>query len=170
MFRRAISTYIYIISFSISDNGANTNVLNNDLLAFNSFIGKKFIGKIKSKVGNKFVIETVFWKSALKGDAVRATHKFNDDEVLGETLIMFDQLENDISCWYFSSGGISRKSKFLNKSNEIIFLEDVSRYSNSITKIRTTYKLSKNSSYQKVTQYLINNVWTKGENVLYEVF
>ena len=79
---------------------------------------------------------------------------------------MYDQLENDISCWYFSSGGISKKSKFLSKSNDIIFLEDVSRNNNSITKIRTTYKLNKNSSYQKVTQYLINNVWTRGEKVL----
>jgi hypothetical protein len=83
---------------------------------------------------------------------------------------MYDQLEDDISCWYFSSGGISRKSKFLSKSNEIIFLEDVSRNKNSITKIRTKYELNTINTYEKVTQYLINNVWTKGERVLYEIF
>ena len=170
MYRRIISTLIFVLSFSFSDKRVESILLHNDLIAFNSLIGKNFIGEIKSKVGSRFITEIVSWESALKGDAVKASHIFNDDELLGETLIMYDQLENDISCWYFSSGGISKKSKFLSKSNDIIFLEDVSRNNNSITKIRTTYKLNKNSSYQKVTQYLINNVWTKGEKVLYQVF
>jgi len=170
MYRDFIIALTFILSLGISEDKTKSDILHNDLLPFNRLIGKKFIGQIQSKTGTQFITETVFWESALKGDAVRATHSFNEDELLGETLIMYDQLENQFSCWYFSSGGISRKSKFLNKFNGIIFLEDVSRNNNSITKIRTKYEFDKIDSYQKVTQYLINNVWTKGERVLYEIF
>ena len=170
MYKKLNLIIILISSFILAEPRKGSSMLNKDLLVFNSLIGKNYIGKIQNKTGNQLITETVFWESALKGDAVRVTHSFNQDELLGETLIMYDQLEDDISCWYFSSGGISRKSKFLSKSNEIIFLEDVSRNKNSITKIRTKYELNTVNTYEKVTQYLINNVWTKGERVLYEIF
>ena len=170
MYKKLNLIIILISSFILAEPRKESSVLNKDLLVFNSLIGKNFIGKIHNKTGNQLITETVFWESALKGDAVRVTHSFNQDELLGETIIMYDHLEDDISCWYFSSGGISRKSKFLSESNDIIFLEDVSRNKNSITKIRTTYELNTINTYQKVTQYLINNIWTKGERVLYEIF
>ena len=81
---------------------------------------------------------------------------------------MFDGKEKSYSCWYFSSGGISNKSKFLIEDNKIIFFEDVSENNNSITKIRTSYIISENGGYYKKILYLINNVWVKGNNILYK--
>ena len=51
---------------------------------------------------------------------------------------------------------------------QIIFIEDVSKNNNSITKIRTKYEFIKNDTYEKNIQFLINNVWTKGSNIIYK--
>ena len=110
----------------------------------------------------------VKWETAFNGDAVRIKHYINQKELIGESIIMFDQLENRFSRWYFSSGGISNKSEFLIENNKITFVEDVSKNNNSITKIRISYEYHKKDEYYEITKYLINSVWIKGSKVLFK--
>lgn len=140
----------------------------NDLSNFEMFIGKKYIGIIENKKNDTIGHEVVKWELALRGHAIKLYQYINETELVGESIIMFDEDNDQFSCWYFSSGGVSRKSKLLYNNKQIIFIEDVSKNKNSITKIRTKYEFIKNDTYEKNIQFLINNVWTKGSNIIYK--
>lgn len=164
LFKRSIILFIFLSSV----HGDEGKTILNDLKIFESFIGKTFVTNIENKKKKLIGREVVKWESVLKGDAIKIHQYINKNELVGESIIMYD-IENDqISCWYFSSGGVVRKSKLLKNENQIIFIEDVTKNNNSITKIRTRFKFIEKSSYQKTTQFLINNVWTEGTKFVYK--
>lgn len=162
------AVFLFFLNISKSDHSNDLFLLHDDLKVFKYFIGKTFSGEIQNYKKDSYVNEIVNWEAIFKGNGIRIKHSINNDEFIGESIIMFDGKEKSYSCWYFSSGGISNKSKFLIEDNKIIFFEDVSENNNSITKIRTSYLISENGGYYKKILYLINNVWVKGNNILYK--
>lgn len=161
--------FIFFFIELIFGNQIRNNIrLFDDLKNFKKFVGKTFIGNIENKNNDSIGHEIIKWELALKGDAIKIYQHINENELVGESIIMFDQATNQFSCWYFSSGGVSKKSKVIVNGEQIILIEDVSKNNNSITKIRTKYEFIKSDSYIKNTQFLINNVWTKGLEINYK--
>jgi hypothetical protein len=158
---------IIIISLLFGNQSKDNKILNRDLIKFENLVGKSFSADIENKIKDSIGLEIVKWELALDGNAVKIIQNININDLISESIIMFDNVDNQFSCWSFTSGGMTSKSKLLDKSKHVTFMEDVSHNNNSITKIRTEYKFVKNNVYIRYKYFLINNVWTKGSKITF---
>ena len=54
------------------------------------------------------------------------------------------------------------------ENEKIIFIEDVSKNRNGITKIKTSFRFLNNGSLHSKIKYFMNNLWVDGNDIFYE--
>ena len=144
------------------------NSISDKLILFKPFLGKIFRGKIINSKVNDSIYNIHRWYSVLNGNAIRMTHEINNGEYLSEAFILWDEKLNRLRSWHFNSSGIVviKDVKFVD--DNLIFIEDVSKNKNGITKVKTIYNFIYNGKLQNRTRFLMDNIWVDGGESIYD--
>ncbi|MEY4567711.1 MAG: hypothetical protein RLY14_2681 [Planctomycetota bacterium] len=138
-----------------------------ELKIFEPLLGKTFRGKFANSTPEKPVYDVSHWERALNGRAVRILHSVNDGEYGGETMMMWNEKEQRITYWYFTTAGFVTQGHFEINGQEWASIEKVTGNKNGITEVKATSTLKKDGSLHVVSKYLKDNAWVPGHEIHY---
>jgi hypothetical protein len=130
-------------------------------------LGKTWKGAFKNSTPEKPIVDVERWERALNGKAVRLLHSLNEGSYGGETIFIWDEKNQTVAYYYFTTGGFMTTGTVTFKDGKMITREIVSGAANGITEVRGTSEIRPDSFYVK-TEYLKNGDWVPGHEVTYK--
>ncbi|WP_394174392.1 hypothetical protein [Thalassotalea litorea] len=132
---------------------------------------KPYLGGWQSDMGKNQqgdpMIDISVWQRALNGNAVRTLHSINDGAYGGESLIFWDESENKIKFYYFTTASFYTSGWMeVTSDNAFTAYEDVTGSEQGITQVKSTSTLSENEITVS-TSYLKNGEWTEPQSRKY---
>ncbi len=159
---------ILLFFFSLSFSQKDMSNLSDHLKPFQSYIGKSFSGNFTNSRVSNFVYGDCSFKRVLNGAAVYMVESINKGDYIIESMIMWDPEKEFLRSWHFTSAGKIIQKKVEIENEKIIFIEDVSKNRNGITKIKTSFRFLNNGSLHSKIKYFMNNLWVDGNDIFYE--
>lgn len=116
------------------------------------------------------MIDRSSWSRALNGQAIKTVHSINDGEYGGETMIFWDQKQEKIAYYYFTTAGFyTHGTMTYNPATQSLeALENVENNAQGITQVRSHSVLDKSGKLEISSEYLQNGKWVKGHGALYK--
>ncbi|TKB47553.1 hypothetical protein E8M12_01000 [Thalassotalea mangrovi] len=130
------------------------------LAMFQPYFGGWQANMGKNQQGEE-MIDVSVWQRALNGNAVRTLHSINDGAYGGESLIFWDESEQKIKFYYFTTASFYTSGWMeITGDNQFTAFEDVTGSEQGITQVKSTSELSENEITIS-TSYLKNGEWTE---------
>ncbi len=143
--------------------------LDPQLEGFRPFLGKTFRGEMRNSTPEKPAFDVQRFERALNGKAVRALHSINDGVYGGETLIFWDKAKNQISYFYFTTGGFYTTGSMTITNNKYTSLEKVAGASEGVTEVKGSGELKPDGTFVTSSEYLKEGKWVPGHGAVYKV-
>ena len=106
------------------------------------------------------------WERVLNGKAVRVTHSINDGAYGGETIFIWDEKQQAVTYYYFTTAGFMTTGTATFKDGKVLTREVVSGSANGTTEVRATSEILPDSLHVR-SEHFKNGEWTPGHEVTY---
>lgn len=158
----------FLVLFCCS-SAATELVLHPELEIFRPFIDSHWEGDLTEPGKDKKMIDRSIWSRALNGQAIKTVHSINDGDYGGETMIFWDQKQQKIAYYYFTTAGFyTHGTMTYNATTKSIeALEKVENNKQGITQVRSSSVLD-DKVLKVSSEYLQNNKWVKGHSAVYK--
>ncbi len=145
-------------------------VLHPELEIFRPFLESHWEGDLTEPGKDKKMIDRSIWSRALNGQAIKTVHSINDGDYGGETMIFWDQKQQKIAYYYFTTAGFyTHGTMTYNPATKSIeALENVENNAQGITQVRSSSVLDEKGVLNVSSEYLQNGKWIKGHSALYK--
>ncbi|MDF3125634.1 hypothetical protein [Rheinheimera sp. 1928-s] len=161
--------YLILVLFSFSSVAAEP-VLHPELEIFRPFLDSHWEGDLTEPGKEKKMIDRSNWSRALNGQAIKTVHSINDGDYGGESMIFWDQKQQKIAYYYFTTAGFythgTMSYNAVTKSIEAV--EQVENNAQGITQVRSHSVLDQSGKLEVSSEYLQNGKWVKGHSALYK--
>jgi hypothetical protein len=159
-----------LLTFCSFLTSAAEPVLHPQLELFRPFLDSHWQGDLTEPGKEKKTIDRSVWSRTLNGQAIKTIHSVNDGEYGGETMIFWDQKQQKIAYYYFTTAGFYTHGtmSYDEKSKRIEALENVENNAQGITQVRSFSVLNPDGTLQVSSEYLQNGQWVKGHSALYK--
>jgi hypothetical protein len=142
--------------------------LNPHFEALRPLLGKTWKGIFEGSKPDKPTIDVSRWERALNGQAVRVLHSINQGAYGGETLFIWNEKEQRIEYFYFTTGGFMTTGTMQAKDGKIETREQVKGDAGGVTEVRGTSEIQPEGTFHVKAEYLKNGQWTLGHEVTYK--
>jgi hypothetical protein len=165
-----VKTLWFILALFSCSSGAAEMVLHPELEIFRPFVDSHWEGDLTEPGKDKKMIDRSSWSRALNGQAIKTMHSINDGDYGGETMIFWDQKQQKIAYYYFTTAGFYTHGTMTynatTKSTEA--LEYVENNKQGITQVRSSSVLDDTGVLKVSSEYLQNDKWIKGHSAVYK--
>ncbi|WP_440054564.1 hypothetical protein ACSLBF_17210 [Pseudoalteromonas sp. T1lg65] len=136
--------------------------LDEKLAVFAPYLGT-WQSDFEVKSGQPKVQDISKWERALNGKAIRTLHSINEGMYGGESLIFWDQSQQSLKFYYFTTAGFYTHGTLeVVSPTEFVAFEEVTNSKEGITQVKSSSHFTENA-FIVSTQYLKNGQWTKPE-------
>lgn len=159
-----------IIAFFSFASFAAEPALHPELEIFRPFLNSHWEGDLTEPGKEKKMIDRSIWSRALNGQAIKTVHSINDGEYGGETMIFWDEKQQKIAYYYFTTAGFyTHGTMTYNATTKSIeALEYVENNKQGITQVRSSSVLDDTGVLKVSSEYLQNDKWIKGHSAVYK--
>ncbi|HJS14835.1 MAG TPA: hypothetical protein VJ795_07145 [Rheinheimera sp.] len=169
---KALCLIIALFSFaSVSFTSVATEpALHPELEIFRPFLESHWEGDLTEPGKEQKMIDRSVWSRALNGQAIKTVHSINDGEYGGETMIFWDEKQQKIAYYYFTTAGFyTHGTMNYDKATKAIeALENVENNAQGITQVRSHSVLDQSGTLEVSSEYLQKGQWVKGHSALYK--
>ena len=130
-------------------------------------LGKTWRGEFKDSTPEKPLVDVMRCERALNGKAVRILHSLNQGMYGGETLLMWDEKQQTIAYFYFTTAGFRTTGTLTARDGKFITRESVTGNANGITEVQGTSEVLPDGTYHVKTEYLKGSERSPGRDVTY---
>lgn len=147
-----------------------TGSLHEKLEPLRPYLGQYWQGMLSQPGADKAVIDRSHWSRALNGQAIKTVHSINDGEYGGESFIFWDEKQQSLAYYYFTTAGFYTHGtmQFDVGSNEFIATEKVENNQNGITEVKSYSRLMPDGTLVTKSSYLQNGNWVDGHSATYQ--
>lgn len=165
-----MKTLWFILALFSCSSGAAEMVLHPELEIFRPFVDSHWEGDLTEPGKDKKMIDRSSWSRALNGQAIKTMHSINDGDYGGETMIFWDQKQQKIAYYYFTTAGFyTHGTMTYNATTKSIeALEYVENNKQGITQVRSSSVLDDTGVLKVSSEYLQNDKWIKGHSAVYK--
>jgi hypothetical protein len=165
-----VKTLWFILALFSCSSGAAEMVLHPELEIFRPFVDSHWEGDLTEPGKDKKMIDRSSWSRALNGQAIKTMHSINDGDYGGETMIFWDQKQQKIAYYYFTTAGFyTHGTMTYNATTKSIeALEYVENNKQGITQVRSSSVLDDTGVLKVSSEYLQNDKWIKGHSAVYK--
>jgi hypothetical protein len=132
------------------------------------FIGKTWKGAAVDPESETETYDVSRWERALNGQAVRILHSLNEGQYGGETIIMWDEDQQSLIYYYFTTMGFYTRGTMTFDAGVFTGHEFVSGKAGGITEVKATGELLPDGRLLSRSEYLQNDEWVPGHEFIYE--
>jgi len=145
-------------------------LLHPQLEIFRPFLDSHWEGDLTEPGKEQKMIDRSIWSRALNGQAIKTVHSINHGDYGGETMIFWDEKQQKIAYYYFTTAGFyTHGTMSYNAANKSIdALENVENNKQGITQVRSTSVLDVKGTLTVSSEYLQHGKWKKGHSALYK--
>ncbi|EGM78063.1 hypothetical protein Rhein_1480 [Rheinheimera sp. A13L] len=164
---KALCLIIALFSFSLT---AAEPVLHPELEIFRPFLDSHWEGDLTEPDKEKKMIDRSSWTRALNGQAIKTVHSINDGDYGGESMIFWDQKQQKIAYYYFTTAGFYTHGTMTYNvaTKSIEALEKVENNKQGITQVRSSSVLDEQGTLKVSSEYLKDGNWVKGHSATYK--
>lgn len=164
---KALFLILALFSFSLA---AAEPVLHPELEIFRPFLDSHWEGDLTEPGKEKKMIDRSSWSRALNGQAIKTVHSINDGDYGGESMIFWDQKQQKIAYYYFTTAGFyTHGTMTYNAATKSIeALEKVENNKQGITQVRSSSVLDEQGTLKVSSEYLKDGKWVKGHGATYK--
>ena len=141
--------------------------LNSHLEPLRPLLGKTWKGVFEGSKPEKSTVDMSRWERALNGQAVRVLHSINQGIYGGETLFVWNEKNQVVEYFYFTTAGYMTTGTMLVRNGRIETREVVKGDSDGVTEVRATSEIQPQGSFHVKAEYLKKGEWTPGHEVTY---
>jgi hypothetical protein len=138
-----------------------------ELQPLSPFVGKTWKGTFASSTPESPMVDVSRWEWALNGRAIRILHSLNDGEYGGESIIMWDESEESLVAYYFTTAGFSTRAIIEADASGYRSTEEVTGHQGGITSVESHAVLHPDGRLESVSRYLRNGTWEDGHSITY---
>jgi len=142
--------------------------LNPHLEPLRPLLGKTWRGVFAGGKPDKPTVDVSRWERALNGQAVRVVHSINQGAYGGETLFIWNEKEQTIEYFYFTTAGFMTTGTMQIKNGKIETREQVKGDAGGVTEVRGTSEIQSEGTFHVKAEHLKNGQWTLGHEVTYK--
>lgn len=152
-------------------SAATEPVLHPELEVFRPFLDSYWEGDLTEPGKEKKMIDRSVWRRALNGQAIKTVHSINEGEYGGETMIFWDEKQQKIAYYYFTTAGFyTHGTMSYDKVTKVIeALENVENNAQGITQVRSRSMLDQSGKLEVSSEYLQKGKWVKGHSASYKL-
>ena len=147
--------------------GADPPSLDSHLEPLRPLLDKTWKGPFKNSTPEKPVIDVARWERALNGKAVRVLHSINDGAYGGEIIFVWDEKQQTVAYYYYTTAGFRTEGTVAFKDGKIITHEIVQGSAGKVTEVRGTTELLPDGGFRVRTEHLKEGEWVPGHEVTY---
>lgn len=136
-----------------------TNTLDKHLEPLRPLLGKTFRSEFKGPDTGNPVSDVLKWERALNGRAIRTLHSLNDGMYGGETLYVWDNQEQAVKYFYFTTAGFRTTGTFEFKDGKIHTHETVVGSAGDIKEVKAVSEVKPDGTFVVKVEHLT----TKGQ-------
>ena len=137
--------------------------------ALKPFLGRTWRGIFQNSTPEKPMVDVSRFELALSGQAVRNRHSVNDGEYAGESFIVWDETQQSLVYYYFTTAGFHTTGTMRVEDGVLVSREVVTGAADGITEVKGTMALRADGRMHVKTQYLKNGQWVDGRDMDYAV-
>lgn len=141
--------------------------LDEHLAPLKPYVGKTWRGEFKNSTKEKPMVDVSRWEVALKGKAVRTLHSVNDGVYGGETIIMWDEKQQALVAFYFTTAGFFTQSTFQFDGPKLVTREEVVGNAQGITAVEAVTELRDDGTMHVKSRYLKGDQEVGGHEITY---
>ncbi|MDR7119423.1 hypothetical protein [Rheinheimera soli] len=160
---------LIVALFSVSLTAAEP-VLHPELEIFRPYIDSHWEGDLTEPGKEKKMVDRSIWSRVLNGQAIKTVHSVNNGEYGGETMIFWDQKQQKIAYYYFTTAGFYTHGtmSYNATTKSIEAVEQVQNNAQGITQVRSHSVLNESGTLEVSSDYLQNGQWVKGHSATYK--
>jgi hypothetical protein len=113
------------------------------------------------------VVDVARWERALNGKAVRILHSINDGAYGGESIVIWDEPKQAVTCHYFTTAGFRTTGAMTFKDGAIHTREVVTGAAGGVAEVRGRFELRPDGTYRVKTEHLKDGEWSPGRETTY---
>jgi len=163
--RTALGVATLVVGFIVASPGALHAQLAPKLEGLLPFVGKTWRAPIDPDAG---VYDVARWDIALAGQAVRILHSVGDGSYGGETIIVWDEVEESIVYFYFTTAGFyTRGTMRFDEQGLLHTHEYVTGGETGVSEIRGTHEILPDGTMRVSTEMLRGNTWEHSGVAIY---
>lgn len=159
-----------IESGGIEAGAGDRPYLAEQLEPFRPLLGKTYLGTFSSSTPEKPATDVQTWERALNGRAIRLLHSVNDGAYGGETIYMWDEAQEAVGFYYFTTLGFVTRGTIQFGDGSWSTREVVQGKSSAtaVTEVESTGTFRSDGSILIQGRVLEDGVWREGDSVVYE--
>jgi hypothetical protein len=131
------------------------------------WIEKTWRGEFEASTPERPVIDIARWERALNGNAVRILHSINDGVYGGESILMWDEQQQAVTYYYFTTAGFRTNGKITFENDALITHEIIAGNAGGVTEVRAKTEMRADGTFTVKTEHLKDGQWTKGRETTY---
>jgi hypothetical protein len=141
--------------------------LNPHLEALRPLLGKTWRGVFENSKPEKPTVDVARWERTLNGQAARMIHSINNGVYGGETLFVWNEKNQIVEYYYFTTAGFMTTGTMQIKGNRIETHEQVKGSADGITEVRATSEIRGDGTFHVKAEYFKKGEWTLGHEATY---
>ena len=131
-------------------------------------LGKTWKGAFTSSKPDQPTVDVQRWERVLNGKAIRVLHSINDVLYGGETIFSWDERQQAVVYYYFTTAGFMTTGKLSREGDKIITREEVTGDPDGVTEVRATSELLPDGKFHVKAEYRKHGAWAPGHEVTYQ--
>lgn len=146
--------------------------LHPQLEVFRPYLDTYWVGELTQPGADTVSIDRSHWQRALNGNAIKTIHSINDGEYGGESIIFWDDKQQSLAYYYFTTAGFYTHGTmtFDAENNVLEAYELVENNANGITAVKSTSRFDGEAgTLTTASQYLQNDTWLDGHSAVYRL-
>lgn len=149
---------------------AQHSSLHPKLEPFRPYLDKHWQGDLTQPGASEKVTDRSYWSRTLNGQAIKTVHSINDGQYGGESFIFWDEKQQSLAYYYFTTAGFYTHGTitFDENTSEIIALETVENNQNGITQVKSYSRVMPDGTLKTKSSYLQNGNWVEGHSATYK--
>jgi hypothetical protein len=162
-----ISAILLAILTVVFAAGAATAGLDKHLEVFEPYIGKTLEGAFVNGATGESSVDVQRWEATLGGKAIRVVHSLNEGEYGGETIIFWDNKENTVAFYYFTTADFYTHGTMTFELGVFTATEKVEGSADGITEVRSSSRMLEDGRVHLKSEFLKDGEWVPGHEIYY---
>lgn len=165
--RKGVVAGVAVLALALGLARAAFAEMNPHFEALKPLLGRTWRGTLSGSTPGKPTVDVARYELALSGQAVRVRHSVNDGEYAGETLLVWDESQQSLVYYYFTTAGFYTTGTMRVEGGTLVAHEQVKGDAGGITEVKATIRLLPEGGMQVKSVYLKNGQWVDGRDARY---